>query len=103
MPSTKKTPRSKAARWRSYPDTGTAVRGGIRRKRTSRGYRYVSDRKSQSGQTNPWITAVKAARQQLGLEGFHPIKKDGGHCSLCDEFYATSREIYEGRTDQALE
>lgn len=103
MPKTKKTPRSKAARWRSYPDNGSEVRGGIRRKQTSNGYRYVSDLKSRNGQANAWITAVKAAREQLQLQGFHPLKKNGGHCSLCDEFYAISREIYDGRTDEVVE
>jgi hypothetical protein len=87
--------RSRASRWRSHPDTGSDVRGGIRRKKTARGYRYVSDKRSTKGNSNRWIAAVRRAREELGLKGFHTIKRAGQHCDECKDFYSTCRNIYD--------
>jgi hypothetical protein len=37
--------------------------------------RLVSKKKRAVGKTNRWASAVKAARDQLGIKGFVPIKK----------------------------
>ena len=37
--------------------------------------RLVSKKKRAVGLTNKWAQAVKAARNQLGIKGFVPVKK----------------------------
>lgn len=66
------------------------VREGILRKKTTKGYRYVSHKRSLNGKANPWIQAVQAARAELGIKGFQPLTKDS-------EFYKVARRIYDSR------
>ena len=94
---------SKVRVWRASTAKGGDSRNGIIQVPGSRGYRYVSEKKRQQGLTNPWILAVKKARDQLGITGFHPLKKDGVHllpsgsqCTVCGSFYTTARTIYDG-------
>ena len=51
--------------------------------------KLVSKARSQQHRQNPWAMAVAAARKELNLKGFVPIKKD-------TELYRVAQSIYKG-------
>lgn len=67
---------------------GGLKRDDILRKKTAKGYRYVSKKKSEAARRHPWIAAVQAARAKLGVHGFVPIKKG-------TPLYLAAKAIYD--------
>ena len=53
----------------------TAMKATVMLLKNKRG-KLVSKRRSAHGKNNPWIVAVNAARQRLGIKGFYPVKKE---------------------------
>jgi hypothetical protein len=51
-------------------------------------FRYRSKKRSAQGKKNKWSMAFKQARQELGVQGFVPLKKG-------TELYTKTRAIYE--------
>ena len=49
--------------------------------------RLVSKKKRAVGLTNRWASAVKTARDQLGIKGFMPVKKG-------TKLYDEAKKIY---------
>ena len=52
------------------------------------GNKFVSAKRRARSQKHPWILAVTAARKQLGVTGFVPVKKG-------TELYSVARSLYE--------
>ena len=53
----------------------TAMKATVMLIKNNRG-KLVSKVRSAHSKNNPWIAAVNAARQRLGIKGFCPVKKD---------------------------
>ena len=49
--------------------------------------KLVSKAKSERMKTSPWALAVKEARKQLGITGFHPVRKGEPLHTLAKKIY----------------
>ena len=47
----------------------------------------MSKAKSERMKTSPWALAVKEARKQLGITGFHPVRKGEPLHTLAKKIY----------------
>lgn len=94
MPTPKNTKKTMKGRTKAYRFRHGGDQTGITRRRTKRGFRYVSTKRHHMGNKNRWITAVKCARKRLGITGFHPVRKIGSHCAECDGFYNDCKKVY---------
>jgi len=69
-----------------------STRSGLKKSNLTRNKagKIVSKKKSAAGKRNPWIKAVSAARRQLGITGFYPVRKGS-------ELYELAMSIKGGR------